>query len=94
MTSEELRAKRAERRDFAMALRSEAELHALPDYALIIPFEAATMLRVSVESLLLNRARGRPPIGFRLGRYVRFTMGEIRGVQAASSKFATPKLDE
>jgi hypothetical protein len=94
MTPDELRVKRAERRDVTMAPRSEAELHALPDDAYITPVEGAVLLRVSVESLMLNRSRRRPPVGFRLGRYVRFTMGEIRAVRTASSEFANAKPHE
>ena len=86
MNIEELRNKRAERRAMTMAPRPESELHALPDDAYVTPVEAAALLRISVESLMLNRARGRAPVGFRLGRVVRFTMGEVRGTHAAHAK--------
>ena len=82
MNIEQLRAKRAERRSMTMAPRTEAELHALPDSAYVTPTEAALLLRISVESLMLNRARRKAPIGFKLGRVVRFTMGELRAVHA------------
>ena len=86
MNAEELRTKRAEVRGMTMAPRSEAELHTLPDNAYLTPVEAALLLRISVESLMMHRARRRTPVGFRLGRVVRFTMGEIRGARDAHTK--------
>ena len=80
ISNEELRIKRAERRTMTMAPRSESELLDLPDSAYITPTEAALLLRLSVETILLNRARRKPPVGFKLGRVVRFLMSEIRSV--------------
>ena len=65
-----------------MAPRSVEELLGLSDNAVVTPVEFASINRVSVETILLNRARGKPPVGFKLGRVVRFTMGEIRAAHA------------
>jgi hypothetical protein len=78
MTPEQLRAKRVELRELTTAPRSETELHGLPSDAYITPIDAALLMRMSVEALMANRQRGLPPRGFRVGRVVRFTMGEIR----------------
>jgi hypothetical protein len=85
MTLDELRTKRATLRAFTTAPRTVAELLALPDDAVVTPVETALLLRISLESLMINRSRGRAPIGFRLGGVVRFTMGEIRGAKNAGS---------
>jgi hypothetical protein len=81
MTLDELRTKRAALRAFTTAPRTVTELLGLPDDAVVTPVETALLLRVSLESLMINRSRGRAPIGFRLGGVVRFTMGEIRGAK-------------
>lgn len=86
MTPEQLRAYRAERRAACMAVRTLEELLALPDSAAVQPLEAAMVLRISVESLINNRMRKLPPIGFKVGNGLRFTMGEIRDVMNGGSR--------
>ena len=58
--------------------RSVAELSMLRDDALIIEAEAAEMLRVSPIAMTMRRQRGAPPRHVKIGRLIRYRIGELR----------------
>ena len=83
-----LREHRQALRAITTAERTVEELLALPDSAAITPFEAASLLRVSVETLILIRQRRQKPSGFKIGKGLRYLMGEIRAVQGEQPEAA------
>jgi hypothetical protein len=58
--------------------RSDTELHALPDNAFVTEAEAAQLLRLSSTSMTLRRHRCEPPPPVRIGRLIRYRVGEVR----------------
>lgn len=56
----------------------QAELHALPDDALLKPLEAAAFLNLAPSSLSWYRAQRKGPEYVKLGAAVRYRVGALR----------------
>src|SRR5262245_14904277 len=85
MTTEyinDINERRAARRASVRANRPVVELLKLDGPAFINIEEMSALTKMSVEALLMQRSRKLPPIGFRHGREIRYTMHEFRELPA------------
>jgi hypothetical protein len=78
--------RRAARRAAVRANRSLAELDRLANEAFVNIQEMSALTKMSVEALLMQRSRGKPPLGFKHGREIRYTMGEFRDLPTQLAK--------
>jgi len=86
--------RRATRRAAVRANRTVAELLELHDPAFINIQEMSALTKMSVEALLIRRNRGQPPVGFKHGREVRYTMAEFRELPALLAKLEAEEREK
>jgi hypothetical protein len=78
--------RRTAQRAAVRAPRSVPELLELSNEAWINIPEMSALTKMSPEALLMQRSRGKPPLGFKHGREVRYTMSEFRALPAQLAK--------
>jgi hypothetical protein len=71
---------KAKRERFKAQPRPDVELHSLPDHAFLTEAEAAQLLRMSRIAMTMRRQRGLPPRHVKIGRLIRYRVGELRHI--------------